>query len=482
GGLASMVRLESSAVEIPPIVIDVAGRKVATRPVPITCRVDLLGEQLGFIEWVGVPDRLVEGLPILVELRFGWDESIADETDYVGLSLPWWGEVDGAIVDPRPLRGGMRRIAPSINRETRTDAFQLERVVRGGRPFRGFTIPLELTPTRSGELRFETSHLQFGTLSFLGNSLTRGYFAKAEPLSLPVEPLPSEGQPTDFGRAIGRFEVSASADTRDVNAGDSIKLTVDWSGVGNFAYFEAPDPSRQPRFDGFRFFGMTEEKLTDRRRVTYDLAPLGPDVLEIPPLELPYFDVDAWEYRRLETEAIPIRVRALEGEDGLVLEDRFAEDLRDIRDVLVVEGGAEASAPSLTTLTGALVGMLLGWAALRAAVRQGGRDPGSTLERRRGRALRHLDRELRTSLDPETDLRAFASFMAARVGEDTEAWVGFDPREHFGAHAERPLSPVTLDDLSGLQEDLEAAVFGGGERVPRGRIRTTAKELLEDGL
>lgn len=477
--------LEEGDFEVPGVVVETAGRRLTTAPQPLTVQADLLGEELGFIELRGLTERAVEGLPIEVELRFGWDRAISSETNYANLSLPWWDNVDGALLEALDVRGARRAVDVQLNRRQLLTVGEVDDTERDGRVFRTFSISIELVPTRSGTLSLPTSFLQFGTArsNFFGQeSLLRSYFARAPAVELSAEPLPEDGQPTDFGRAVGAFDVRATADTRDVVAGDSIKLTVEWTGRGNFDYFEPPDPSRQPGFEGFRYFGLTEEKLPGRRRVTYDLAPLDERVTELPALELPYFDVERWEYGRLATRPIPIRVRPLEGEGALSERERFAEDLRDIRTAVVAPGGARSSAPSLQALLGASAGILLGWAALRTVVRAGGRDPASELERRRRRALRRFERELRTSLDPETDLRAFAGFVAARAGEETEAWIGRDVREAFGPRSARALPPDSLELLERTQRQLEAAVFGDGERVARAELSQVAKDLLEEGL
>jgi hypothetical protein len=471
--------------EIPPIGVRVGGEVYRSEPQLLTVQRDLVGADLGFIELRGGTERVIEGLPLELELRFGWDRALADETNYANLALPWWGNLDGALIRALPVRGALREVDVYLNRSSTMTVAQLPDSELRGRKFATYSLRFELVPLRSGELELPLSFVQFGTTrsDFLGQqTLLRSYFAQSPALRLSAEPLPSAGQPFDFGGAIGSIEARASADTRDVIAGDSIKFVVEWTGSGNFDYFEAPDPSRQAAFAGFRYFGMTEEKLPGRRRVTYDLAPLRPEVTELPPLELPYFDVVEWAYRRLATQPIPILVRPLEGAEELDDRERYAEDLADIRTTALRAGGLEASAPGLGTLGGGLVGLVLAWLALRSAVRQGGRDPGSTLERRRARALRHLERELRTSLDPETDLRAFAAFLAARTGEETEAWVGRDALREFGPGGRRPLPPDSLANLQRLGRALEAAVFGGGERVPHGAIVEGARELLEDGL
>ena len=70
-------------------------------------------------------------------------------------------------------------------------------------------------------------------------------------------PLPEQGRPLDFSGAVGTFHASARADRTDVDVGDSIKLSVEWTGDGNLEFFAPPELDRLDAFAGFRVFGKT---------------------------------------------------------------------------------------------------------------------------------------------------------------------------------------------------------------------------------
>jgi hypothetical protein len=133
----------------------------------------------------------------------------------------------------------------------------------------------------------------------------------------------------------------ASATPRDVDAGESIKFKVEWTGRGNLQYFTPPEPSRSDAFAGFRVYGKTETKSLERRTVVYDIAPRSAEVKEIPPLQLPVFDPSTGRYTSVATEPLAINVRALARASGL--EDAatgpaLQTDLRDVPGTLSREG------------------------------------------------------------------------------------------------------------------------------------------------
>ena len=57
-------------------------------------------------------------------------------------------------------------------------------------------------------------------------------------------PVPEEGRPLDWTGAVGPVEVSRDAQRRDIDLGDSLELSVRYSGSGNLEFFEAPKLER----------------------------------------------------------------------------------------------------------------------------------------------------------------------------------------------------------------------------------------------
>ena len=459
--------------EIPPIQLRGDGREVLTRALPLTVVEDLRGETLGFFELVTSSSSVYEGQPLEVELRFGWDLSIDPGIGRCNLSLPWWGELPGVLelegaTDPRA-----RLVTIDLNRSDTIAVEQLAPVKRGQREYRCFRLRRRFMPTRSGGLEFPTSFMAFvqviqrGRGGFFAREpdVTETYYVPAEAFEIEVLPLPEEDRPFDFTGAVGSFEVRASVDRRDVDAGDSIKLKVEWSGVGNFEFFEAPDLARMEHFRGFRVYGSTESKSADGREVVYDIAPISPDLSEIPPVPLSLFDTETESYSVLETRPIPIRVRALENASGLGaaegLRGAYERDIRDIESR--PPPGARAARPGVAGVIGALLAVPVLWLGFRRIARRKG-DPDAPVERRRRKAARALRRELASAATASEQLAAAQRFLAARTREKPEAWLGRDTLEWARAHPEDgAIEPEGLRPVADLLARLEERAFGGDD-------------------
>jgi hypothetical protein len=268
-----------------------------------------------------------------------------------------------------------------------------------------------------------------------------------------------------------------------VDAGESIKLTVDVTGAGNLEFFTAPDPSRQEAFSGFRYFGKTEDKSFERRRVVYDLAPLSSEVEEVPPLRLPVFDPEAERYVVLESEPIPIRVRPLEGRVALAEGGAAPRFERDIRDLIVDpraprQGGGPGAGAVVAAL---LLAPALGLGA-RVAVRRR-RDPEAPLERRRRGARRALRRALAAARTPKEQLDALHAWLAARTREASQAWVGRDVVA-FSREEAQGWSGASARELAETVAALEATTYGDAPPGPGdpGRLLALAAQLEKEGL
>jgi hypothetical protein len=468
--------------EIPPIEVEIGGRRFATQPQHLTVVVDLEGEDLGFLEVRPASTHVIEGQPFSVEVLFGWDSST--QVNFAELNLPWWDALPGAIeLDSPQARDGVKGI--HVNREFEVVAEQVEPRQRGGRSLHTLRLVRTYLPTRSGALEFPTSFFEFGQVQRtsvfdLRPSRRRSHFVQAPAFAVDVVPLPTEGQPLDFSGAVGSLSVRASADARDVRVGDSIKFTVQWSGSGNLQFFAPPDPAVQDAFGGFRVYGSTEEKAFDRRTVVYDLAPLSTELTEIPSLSLSVFDPEAGRYIVLATEPIPIRVRPLEGTSSLEeVEKEFERDIADL-DVRPLSDRSPRDRTGLDRfLGGALVLVPLLGLILRAGVRRRGTDPGAPLERRRRRARRELARALQRATGPSEQRAAFLEYLGARTREPAAAWDGRDPARNGAA---KSLPEAHREGTGRLLARLDAAVWAGAPAVPSDELIAAARALEGEGL
>jgi hypothetical protein len=471
---------------IPPVGLIVDGSPRETKPLRLRVVVDLRGADLGFLALRAPSQRVIEGQPFTLELRFGWDASTT--INYADLSLPWWGALPGLIeLEGRDLPPAVRRVeGVQVNGQ---GGIVVEAVDPGPgeERFQVFRLVRTYLPSRAGTIEFPENVLEFGRVRDRGLFAAperTSYFVRAEPFTLEVVPLPLEGQPLDYSSAVGSLAVRASADVRDVAVGESIKFTVEWTGQGNLEFFQAPDPKRIDAFHGFRVFGATEEKRFDLRRVVYDLAPLDEGTREIPPLPLTVFDPERGVYTTISTDPIPIRVRPLAGGAGLSDEGvakSFATDVEDI-DTRPLAGSSagRGGAPGDGVVLGAALLVPGGWLFLRSAVRRRRGDPGAPAERRRRRARRDLARNRRRAHEPRAVLDAFTTFLAARAREPATAWAGRDVLAWCAAHVPsgRDAQPAARE-VAEIVRRLEAAVWGGGPPLANTELLSAAERWEE---
>ncbi|HUR27826.1 MAG TPA: BatD family protein, partial [Planctomycetota bacterium] len=382
---------------IPGLEFSVDGAVKRTPALALTVVEDLKGEELGTFEMRASSSKVVEGQPFTIEMKFGWDAALKDRINWANLSLPWWGKLPGALEgEPSPSAAGVQEVELVLNTNETVRVEQLPAAQVRGRSFLMFRLVRSFTPTRSGSLEFPTSWLEFARIEGSEDIFSRGrrkvdsYFVKSTPLTIDVIELPETGRPADFGGAIGNFKVRASADRRDVDAGESIKFKVEWTGTGNLEFFSVPEPSRSDSFDGFKVYGKTESKAFDRRSVTYDIAPRSGNVKQIPPIVLPVYDPEAGRYTSVATEPISISVRALSRVSGLSdAPSGFVpqNDLRDVGRQWTSERDLPRPGPVTVFAVIGLLPFLAAWMS-RVAKRRG--DPWAPAERRRRRAKRRL--------------------------------------------------------------------------------------------
>jgi len=484
--------------EIPQFELEVAGAHYATPVMRLKVVEDMKGSELGFLEVTPSATKVVEGQPFTIEVRFGWDEALKG-VNFADLSLGFWDGIPGAIdVDTEFPPPGSKRIESgvTVNGSKTIVVEELPARELRGRTFRNLRAQIAYLPTRGGRIELPESYLNFGRAEDRGSFFdrrmvkTEDYYVAAPKRYVDVSALPEEGRPLDFTGAVGTLTAHADVDRRDVDQGDSIKLTVEWTGSGNLEFFDAPEIGRMDAFDGFRVYGHTDEKRFGRRKTVYDLAPLSPELDAIPPVPLPVYDPEQEAYVTLETSPIPLRVRALEGGGlGADVEEReLARDLRDIDARPLTGDGAGASNPPRTAVLAVLFGAPLLGLLARAVVRRRG-DPSTPAARRRRSARRRLAKDLSSAKGPEDELRALYAFLAARTGEPPEAWVGRDvvdaARTGGGGAASNRVEPESAEKLARTIERLETAVWSGRNghaAVPAADVLSLADRLMKEGL
>ena len=132
-------------------------------------------------------------------------------------------------------------------------------------------------------------------------------------LTLDIRELPAVGRPTNFSGHIGRYRIETRATPIDVSVGDPITLTVALSGPAYLEHVTMPPLNEQNNLArDFKIpVEMADGKVVDGvKNFTQTIRALRPDVLEVPPIELPYFDTEIGEYRVARSRPIPLKVKA----------------------------------------------------------------------------------------------------------------------------------------------------------------------------
>lgn len=474
---------------IPSLTVRADGRDVATRELDLRVVEDIQGEELGILE-IDAPTQVAEGQPFTMELRFGWDAALDQNINYANLSLPWMGELAGLLeLDPPPSAPGTSTVDLNLNSRDRIRAERAGTKAQNGRSFEMLRVRKRFIATRAGKLGFATSHFEFGRISDTGFFSTRQavhdtYFKLFPAFDIDVFKLPDSGKPLDFGGAVGRISAHASADRRDVDVGDSIKLAVEWTGDANLEFFDPPDLARMEAFKSFRVYGTTDRKAYDRRTVTYDIAPISPDVHAIPSVPLSVFDPAKKAYVSVDTDPIEIRVRPLKNAAGLAPEVGATSTELDIRDIHTRAAEVrETPLPGSRSILIALFAVPAAWLVARTLVRRRG-DPDAPLARARRKARKALVRDLASARTASEQTHALHRFLAARSGETEEAWLGRDVEAWSRAAHERVA--IGADEARALAElvaDLDRRTYAGGdESLESARVIELADRLATGGL
>jgi hypothetical protein len=73
-----------------------------------------------------------------------------------------------------------------------------------------------------------------------GTPFTQHIVLESKPVMVHVKPLPEAGKPVDFNGAVGKYSITASLNTKEVDTGDAANLSVSVKGTGNLPVINAP--------------------------------------------------------------------------------------------------------------------------------------------------------------------------------------------------------------------------------------------------
>ncbi len=157
---------------------------------------------------------------------------------------------------------------------------------------------------------------------------------KAPGITLQVDPLPQ--RPANFSGGVGKFNISASLDKKEVKAGEPITLRVVVGGIGNLKLLKQPVVNFPKDFDKY------DAKVTDKTRLTangvegnmvYDFlaVPRNQGSYTIPSVELTYYDTSKNAYKTIKTQ--PFKVEVDKGDGTSAESEDFASQDKDIHTI-----------------------------------------------------------------------------------------------------------------------------------------------------
>jgi len=292
-------------------------------PFEITLMVDLLSLEGRY----AAVDPIDPTAPPRLEVGF------LDNAPIEGLEAPKISEMLQKHLVSRPQRPGFALNNYTLRNDPfdfrgffSFDGFRNERVARfmfprrtakrGSRTYHRYTVTLRYLAKEQGSYTFGPAVLKgpvFTGVDAAGNPLTRAVFAVGPAVTVRVTPPPEEGRPPSFTGAVGSsLNVAASLDTQTCNAGDPLKLTLTLTGDFNTRNVYPPvlgDNDTLVR--DFRVYDDTvqTERRDDGISYIYTLRPARSGTMEVPPIEVSFYDVDSRTYRTSASLPLPVRAR-----------------------------------------------------------------------------------------------------------------------------------------------------------------------------
>lgn len=161
-----------------------------------------------------------------------------------------------------------------------------------------------LYPQKTGKILIPPAALK---LPIKGNPKT----LKTKSIALNVQPLPEIGKPANFDGAIGEYSISSSVDRRrlEVRKALTLTVTITRTGTGSGNINTVTSPKITP-MNGFRTDApiLAHGNSANSRIYHYAIIPLKSGILQIPGVELSYFNPTKDIYQTSKTDPISLTV------------------------------------------------------------------------------------------------------------------------------------------------------------------------------
>lgn len=443
--------------------------------------------RVGIRQEASAPRAFVQGLlEVRIEAEFDllWFREFVINTHQATLDLPiefqvpWWDHGDAREVSESPALPTERRlrvarngsVAMALVREDHSDPKRARLVC---------VLKRRIHPSQAGSFELSPSIVRVLATSGFHEDFLSGRVPKdqieirvaSRPLTVPVDPLPDDSRPRDFGRAIGSFRLEARVlDERLlVNTPFSLEVTV--RGEGNFGAFDPPliRPSR-----GFHVLGRTDRISDHEATFRFDITPLTKGESVLPPITLPIFDPGPpARFRRLTTGLI--RLPKIDGEGASIGDPVLVDELlREAAPGLARRSYEPASevARDATWILSAPMAIL----GISALAKIGLRHRQRTAkDRHRRTAIRRFRRRVKTGEARE----AFLTYLRERLSLTFQGLAGHAVDERLLREGVSAPLARTIDDLV---DRLMIRAYGGSGRDVGTAELMGASEALEAEL
>lgn len=345
------------------------------------------------------------------------------------------------------------------------EAFNLSAEIINGRQYLIHTTAILLYPLQAGEQTIDPTVITIPQTLF-----TDADQLISNPVTVNVQPLPSDGQPAGFAGAVGTFEIENSVDRPTVTLSEPVLLRLRVSGSGNLELLARPELTTP---HGWRAYPRTTDTAISQRgnrrfgvRVfEWRLIPDRAGTAQVGQFSFSYFDPLRLDYVTLTLD--PLTVDVLPGA-GNVFEsvriDRSAFENRQLPLLTV----SPASPDRLPVPAG-----VLGWIAPPLACLA----LWGVLRLRRWQAHRTSQRRIANALG-----RALRSLQVARTLEPPRAFLAVEAvvLAYLSDKLDQPIDRQSLIDHPRIPPSVQSAVTACLSAAETGRYtpQSLARQLV----
>lgn len=305
---------------------------------------------------------------------------------------------------------------------------------------------------------------------------------KAPGISLEVLPLPT--RPTNFSGGVGKFNISASVDKKEVKAGDPINVRVVIGGIGNLKLIKQPIVTFPKDFDKY------DAKVTDKTRLTsngvegnmvYDFlaVPRNQGNYTIPAIELTYYDTNVNSYKTIKTQPFTLKVDQGDG-SSMTKSDYSAQD-KDIHPIKLGKSKMDHLNDIFYGSFGYWMSLLVpffAFVALLVVFRKQALENADVVKMRSNRANKMANKRLKKARSLmqqgkqsefyDEVLRALWGYVSYKMNIPVEQLSRDNIKEQLGKHT---VDDITIDKFTDALDECQFERYAPGD--PKGNMNKT---------